>query len=70
MVQGPKETIVAAASRFIDGFRVSAVSRHRHLATKKLVFPWYILEEDLADVIRRFSMMLTPEVSDRIGDMA
>lgn len=66
----PNETIAAIASRLIDTVRASIVDRDRPHATEMIFSRRYIPRNKLANLVQRFSVIFTPEVSERVDQRA
>lgn len=66
----PNKTISAAVSRLADAFLPSIVDRNRPHQTETIFSSRYVPEDNLAGLMRRLSIRLTPEASERVGDKA
>lgn len=64
------ETIVAVASSLTDTFGASVVDEIRPHSTETILFRRYVLEDDLANFMRRLSLMLATEACERVADKA
>lgn len=56
------------ATRLNDVFRATVVNRNQPHATETLSFWQHILDDDLADLIRRHYKVIMPEASQGVRD--
>lgn len=55
-------------TRLTDALRASAMNHDRPHATGRLLFWWFISKDDLADLMRRPSQVVTLEAGQRVHD--
>lgn len=58
----------AVATQLSNAFHVCVENRNHPHATETLLFGWYISEDELAELMRRLTIMLMPGASQRVGN--